>query len=96
MINLHPKSRGSVTLTSSDPFEHPTIDPAYLENEDDIDVSCWEKGGAYGPWRGTSGAAAVQKARALAREEELLLLLMMLMMMMMVMVVVCCSRPPLP
>ena len=41
MINLHPKSRGSVTLTSSDPFEHPVIDPAYLENEEDIDVSGW-------------------------------------------------------
>ena len=27
---LHPKSKGSITLRSSDPFEAPRIDPRYL------------------------------------------------------------------
>lgn len=35
---LHPKSRGSIRLRSRDPFEHPAIDPKYLEHEDDVKV----------------------------------------------------------
>jgi len=35
---LHPRSRGTVTLQSSDPFEHPAIDPHYLEHPDDVAV----------------------------------------------------------
>lgn len=33
---LHPKSKGSITLSSSDPFEHPIINPNYLDHPDDI------------------------------------------------------------
>lgn len=33
---LHPKSRGTVTLSSSDPFAKPIIDPKFLSHEDDI------------------------------------------------------------
>ena len=32
---LRPESRGSVTLTSGDPFDHPLIDPNYLATEED-------------------------------------------------------------
>ncbi|KAJ1548026.1 hypothetical protein HK405_004387, partial [Cladochytrium tenue] len=35
---LHPYSRGEVTLASSDPFEHPSIQPAYLTDERDLRV----------------------------------------------------------
>ncbi len=31
-----PKSRGSVTLATGDPHEHPLIDPNYLSHEDDL------------------------------------------------------------
>ncbi|WP_300380317.1 choline dehydrogenase [Henriciella sp.] len=32
---LRPESRGTVTLASSDPFDHPIIDPNYLATEED-------------------------------------------------------------
>ena len=35
---LHPKSRGSVKLKSSDPYDQPIIDPKYLSNYEDIDT----------------------------------------------------------
>ena len=35
---LRPKSRGSVKLASSDPFAAPLIDPAFLQDERDLDV----------------------------------------------------------
>lgn len=35
---LHPKSRGTIKLRSSSPFEHPIIDPHYLEHPDDVKV----------------------------------------------------------
>jgi len=37
-VLLHPRSTGSVTLRSRDPFDPPRIDPRYLTHEDD--VSC--------------------------------------------------------
>ena len=33
---LHPRSRGSVTVVSADPFEHPKIDPNYLSDRRDV------------------------------------------------------------
>ncbi|XP_076442482.1 alcohol dehydrogenase [acceptor]-like [Babylonia areolata] len=33
---LRPKSRGTLRLRSADPFEHPSIDPRYLENPEDL------------------------------------------------------------
>ncbi len=35
---LRPKSRGEVTLTSSDPFQNPSIDPKFLTHPDDMRV----------------------------------------------------------
>lgn len=35
---LHPRSRGSVTLKSSNPFEHPNIDPNYLSHPKDVET----------------------------------------------------------
>jgi choline dehydrogenase len=35
---LHPKSRGSITLRSSNPFESPVIQPNYLDNQADLQV----------------------------------------------------------
>ncbi|KAK3098155.1 hypothetical protein FSP39_016702 [Pinctada imbricata] len=35
---IHPKSRGFVKLRSSDPLEHPIIDPNYLSEKEDIDT----------------------------------------------------------
>ena len=37
-----PKSRGNVTLRSKDAFERPLIEPAFLQ--DDEDVACTVKG----------------------------------------------------
>jgi choline dehydrogenase-like flavoprotein len=33
---LRPKSRGSITLASKDPFEPPLIDPAFMQDPDDV------------------------------------------------------------
>ena len=33
---VRPKSVGSIKLASSNPFDHPLIDPNYLDNEDDV------------------------------------------------------------
>ena len=33
---LQPKSTGSITLRSTDPFDHPVIDANYLSHPDDI------------------------------------------------------------
>ncbi len=33
---LHPKSKGTIRLRSSDPFESPDIEPNYLSHEDDV------------------------------------------------------------
>ncbi|XP_053398056.1 glucose dehydrogenase [FAD, quinone]-like [Mercenaria mercenaria] len=35
---LHPKSRGKVTLKSTDPFDYPFIDPNYFEEREDIET----------------------------------------------------------
>lgn len=35
-IFLHPKSRGTIRLQSTDPFDPPLIDPNYLDHPDDI------------------------------------------------------------
>lgn len=35
---LHPLSKGSTHIASSDPLVHPSIDPAYLENMLDVDA----------------------------------------------------------
>ncbi|KAG5982857.1 hypothetical protein E4U55_001264 [Claviceps digitariae] len=36
-VALRPRSSGSITLKSPDPFDHPIIDPRYLTDEDDND-----------------------------------------------------------
>ena len=33
---MHPKSRGRITLRTVDPFDHPDIDPNYLNHPDDV------------------------------------------------------------
>ncbi|XP_045202169.2 L-sorbose 1-dehydrogenase-like [Mercenaria mercenaria] len=37
-ILLHPKSRGTIKLNSSDPFDYPDIDPNYFDRTEDMDV----------------------------------------------------------
>ena len=37
-IILHPKSRGSVALKSTNPLEYPAIDPKYLTNREDVNT----------------------------------------------------------
>ncbi|XP_053406437.1 glucose dehydrogenase [FAD, quinone]-like [Mercenaria mercenaria] len=46
--NTHPKSRGTSTLRSKDPFDHPVIDPQYFTDTRDMDdfisgIRIWEK-----------------------------------------------------
>lgn len=38
VCQLRPESRGSITLKSSDPFEHPAIDPNYLSERRDVET----------------------------------------------------------
>lgn len=35
---LHPKSKGTISLVSGNPYDKPLIDPHYLEDPDDVDV----------------------------------------------------------
>lgn len=35
-VLLHPKSRGTIRLQSTDPFDPPLIDPNYFNHPDDI------------------------------------------------------------
>ncbi|XP_053404915.1 glucose dehydrogenase [FAD, quinone]-like [Mercenaria mercenaria] len=37
-IVLHPRSRGTITLKSTDPFDYPNIDPNYLDHTKDMEV----------------------------------------------------------
>lgn len=37
-ILLHPKSRGTIRLQTTDPFDPPLIDPNYLDHPDDAKV----------------------------------------------------------
>ncbi|XP_045159508.2 glucose dehydrogenase [FAD, quinone]-like isoform X2 [Mercenaria mercenaria] len=44
----HPKSRGTLRLKSSDPFDYPLLDPQYLTDEKDVEdfiggIRMWEK-----------------------------------------------------
>ncbi|GFS52745.1 hypothetical protein TNCV_2995481 [Trichonephila clavipes] len=36
---LHPKSKGEVTLRSSDPYDPPIIDPNYFSHPEDMEVT---------------------------------------------------------
>ena len=38
VMGLNPKSRGTINITSSDPFDHPTIQPNYLSEEEDVNA----------------------------------------------------------
>jgi len=35
---LHPKSFGEITLATGNPYDHPNIDPHYLESPDDVET----------------------------------------------------------
>lgn len=35
---IYPKSRGEITLRSSNPLDHPIMDPHYFENDDDMKI----------------------------------------------------------
>ena len=50
-ILLTPRSRGSVTIASSDPFEKPVIDPRYLSDEQGEDRAALTKPRAYRVYR---------------------------------------------
>ena len=39
VCNLRPKSRGKISLISSNPMDHPKIAPNYLSEQDDLDVA---------------------------------------------------------
>ncbi|WAR04341.1 ALKJ-like protein [Mya arenaria] len=44
----HPRARGVISLSSTDPFDHPLIDPRYFENHQDVldlvgGIRIWEK-----------------------------------------------------
>jgi choline dehydrogenase len=41
VVLLQPKSRGAIRLSTRDPFEPPSIDPAYLSEEEDLDTLSW-------------------------------------------------------
>ena len=41
---LHPRSRGEIRLRSNDPFEHPCIEPNYLDNRGMNDAKSRPKG----------------------------------------------------
>ena len=48
VMPLHEKSRGTITLRSTDPFDYPIIDPEYLTDQRDIDdfiaaLRIWER-----------------------------------------------------
>jgi choline dehydrogenase len=34
---LHPKSRGDIKLNTTNPLDHPIIDPNYFNDKDDLD-----------------------------------------------------------
>ena len=55
VCNLRPKSRGSISLVSSNPMDHPKIAPNYLSEQDDIDVA----------------VQSIQKARQLMATERM-------------------------
>ena len=38
VMGLNPKSRGTINITSSDSFDHPTIQPNYLSEEEDVNA----------------------------------------------------------
>lgn len=44
LFMLHPRSRGSIKLRSSNPFEYPLIDPNLLSDEDDHDIDLFYEG----------------------------------------------------
>jgi choline dehydrogenase len=41
VILLQPKSRGTIRLSTRDPFDPPSIDPRYLSEEEDLDTLSW-------------------------------------------------------
>ena len=38
LIMLHPKSKGHVRLKSTNPYNHPIIDPKYLDDVQDVEI----------------------------------------------------------
>jgi choline dehydrogenase len=37
-LQLRPQSKGTIRLNTTDPFDHPLIDPNYLDNQHDVDT----------------------------------------------------------